>query len=125
MEHLLAQLASRIRCLEIQAATLAGLTDAWSVVAPGLPRKSVVSLISGRLVLVASVAVEVREAVAGCIDAGVHLDILPLMETLAGVHRRIPVDIPGADGRHAAAALIDTRFAILSGCRPEMEVAQL
>ena len=115
MEDLTANLHSRVRCLELQAATWSGLHDAWTALPPSLARKELVPLVADRLSLVASVAGEVRETVDDCVTAGVPFEILPLFTRLSQVLRRFPAPMPGVDTRPARAAIQAAREAVLNG----------
>ena len=96
IDHI-AHLNSRVRCLELQAATWSGLHDAWVAIPPSLARRELVPLISDRLGLTASVAQEVQEAVDDCVLAGEPFEILPLFTALPQVLRRFPAPMPGVD----------------------------
>lgn len=115
MEDPITHLASRIRCLEIQAATFSGLHDAYSAMGSCIQRRDVFPLLVDRLHLVMSVAGEVWEAIEDCVSAEIPLSVVALFETLAWVRMRLPSAAPGMDTRPAMAALFDARFAVLAG----------
>ena len=113
IDHI-AHLNSRVRCLELQAATWSGLHDAWVGIPPSIARKELVPLVSDRLGLTASVAQDVREAVDDCVLAGAPFEILPLFTALSQVLRRFPAPMPGVDTRVTKAAIQAAREAVLN-----------